>query len=133
MENGVRRFHELVLINGNPEIGEGTRIGIFSEVYDMGGIVEIGRDCDIASFVSINCACSAHRTLQRSNVVDRKPIRIGSHVFIGSHSFIGGGSIIGDYCVVAAGTIARRVRAPDYSLIFGNPAKVKRGHYAPRA
>ena len=133
----MRRFHKLVLINGKPKIGAGTRIGIFSEVYDKGGIVKIGAYCDIASFVAINCADSHRRTIGFSSAdgyPDIRPITIGSHVFIGSHSFVGGDVSIGDNVVVAAGTILRRgEQVPSYSLVFGNPPTIKVGYYARKA
>lgn len=128
-----RRFPKEVLINGEPEIGEGTRIGIFSEVYDKGGIVKIGKDCDIASFVAINCSDSHRRLHGVVDHLDLAPIVLGDKVYVGSHSFIGKGVEIGHHSVIAAGTILKgRKKIPPYSLIWGNPAKVKKGHYAPR-
>lgn len=125
------RFHHLVLINGDPEIGEGTKIGIFSEVYDKGGIVKIGRDCDIASFVAINCSDSHRRLHGLSDTLDLDTIILGDRVYVGSHTFIGKGVEIGHHSVIAAGAVIRgRKRIPPYSLVWGNPAKVKRGHYA---
>ena len=126
------RFHELVLINGDPEIGEGTKIGIFSEVYDKGGVVAIGQNCDIASFVAINCADSHSQVLGHSTSRVYRPIRIEDSVFVGPHTFIPGGAEIGHHCVIAAGTIVKPGVYPPYSLIWGNRCKVKRGHYAPR-
>ena len=133
--NFLRRFHKLVLINGKPKIGAGTQIGIFSEVYDKGGIVTIGTDCDIASFVAINCADSHRRTIgyAAADAPDLAPISIGDRVFIGSHSFIGGGVSIGHHSVVGAGTILRRgEQVPSWSLVFGNPPTIKAGYYAPK-
>ena len=125
------RFHELVLINGNPVIGDGTKIGVLSEIYDKGGIVKIGANCDIASFVAINCADSHARTLGHAETVDCRPIEIGDNVFIGSHVFIGGGTVIGHHSVVGAGTIVIDREIPPYSLVYGpHPCKVKRGYYA---
>ena len=60
IDNQDNRFHPLVWINGDPEIGEGTYIGGMSEVNAKGARVLIGKDCDIASFVAINVADS-HR------------------------------------------------------------------------
>ena len=51
-------FHPLVCINGKPKIGKNVYIGIFSEVNAKGAKVTIGNNCDIASFVAINCADS---------------------------------------------------------------------------
>jgi hypothetical protein len=45
-----------VWINGDPEIDEGTYIGGFSKINANGATILIRRNCDIASFVSINVA-----------------------------------------------------------------------------
>lgn len=129
MADMTPRFHPLVLINGDPKIGEGTRIGIFSEVYDHGGIVKIGRDCDIASLVGLNCASSHRRCLGIEKEIDCKPISLGDNVFVGEMSVILGGAHIGHHCVVAAGTVVREGVYEPYSLIFGNPCRVRRGYY----
>ena len=63
-------FHPLVWIVGEPEFGEGVYIGALSEVNGKGAKVVIGDNCDIASFVSINCADSTNVALdlpKRSN------------------------------------------------------------------
>lgn len=88
------RFHPLVWVNGEPVIGEGTFIGAFSEVNAKACDVFIGPHCDIASFVSINCADSHQRCLGLSDEIERKPIRIGHHVFIGSHCLIKGAPLL---------------------------------------
>jgi acetyltransferase-like isoleucine patch superfamily enzyme len=54
----TNRFHPLVWILGDPEIGANVYIGGFSEVNAKGARVVIGDNCDIASFVTINCADS---------------------------------------------------------------------------
>ena len=45
------RFHPLVWIIGEPQIGDGVHIGALSEVNAKGARVSIGDHCDIASFV----------------------------------------------------------------------------------
>jgi len=99
------RFHPLVWINGEPEIGEGVYIGGMSEINASGVKVIIGNNCDIASFVSINSADSHKKCIGISEEIDRKDIFIGESVFVGSHSVIKGGANIGHHSVVAAGTI----------------------------
>jgi len=122
-------YHPLVWILGEPKIGTGVYIGGMSEINATGTTVEIGDGCDIASFVSINAADSHRKCLGLSPDVDRKPIRIGHHVFIGSHSVVKGGADIGHHSVVAAGTIVDAVQIPPYSLVIGNPMQVKAGYY----
>lgn len=123
------RYHPLVWIVGEPEIGEGVYIGGLSEVNAKGARVGIGAHCDIASFVTINCADSHKKCIGLSKEVERKDILIEEYVFIGSHSVIKGGARIGHHSVVAAGTVVGAVEVPPYSLVVGNPAVVKPGYY----
>jgi acetyltransferase-like isoleucine patch superfamily enzyme len=100
-----------------------------SEVNGKGAKVRIGDNCDISSFVSINCADSHMKCIGLSNHVDRKNIEIEHNVFIGSHSVIKGGTTIGHHSVVAAGTIVGSCIIPPYSLVIGNPMTIKPGYY----
>ena len=122
------KFHPMVWINGDPEIADDVYIGGFSEVNAKGAKVVIEKGCDIASFVSINCADSHKITIGVGDKISRKDIFIGEHVFIGSHSVIKGGATIGHHSVVAAGTIVDGIEIPPYSLISGNPMTCK-PHY----
>ena len=124
------KFHPLVWIGGEPELGEGVYIGGFSEVNAKGARVVIGDHCDIASFVAINCADSHRRCLELSDDIERRDIVLESHVFVGSHCVIKGGAHIGHHSVVAAGTIVGPGVIPPYSLVFGNPMQVRAGYYA---
>ena len=129
MGNQDNPFHPLVFVGGTPNVGKNVYVGLFSEVNAKGANVTIGDNCDIASFVSINVADSHKKTLGISPEVERSDITIEHNVFIGSHSFVKRGAHIGHHSVVAAGTIVEGVRIPPYSLIVGNPMKVKEGYY----
>jgi acetyltransferase-like isoleucine patch superfamily enzyme len=129
MQNKDNRFHPLVWINGDPEVGEGTYIGGLSEINAKGARVVIGRDCDIASFVAINVADSHRRTIGISDQSDIRDITIGDNVFVGSHSVILGGTVIGHNSVIAAGTVLRGENIAPYSLAIGNPAVIKPDYY----
>ena len=122
-------FHPLVWIGGEPEIGKNVYIGGMSEVNAKGAKVVIGDNCDIASFVVINCTDSHKRTIGLSEEIERKDIILENNVYVGTQSFIGGGVHIGPHSVVGAGTIVREANYPPYSLIVGNPAVVKEGYY----
>jgi acetyltransferase-like isoleucine patch superfamily enzyme len=126
------RFHPLVWIIGEPEIGESVAIGGFSEVNARDAKIVIGDHCDIASFVSINCADSHMRCIGLADGIERRDIVIEDHVFIGSHSFVMGGAHIGHHSVIAAGTIVGRGIIPPYSLVSGNPMLVKPEYYRQR-
>jgi len=130
LEIPENKFHPLVFISGNITIKKGTYIGAFSEVNGNKSKVSIGKNCDIASFVSINCADSHKMTIGLRNEIERKEIIIGNNVFIGSHSFIGGYVQIGHNSVIAAGTILiNKGKIPPYSLVYGNPARIKKAYY----
>lgn len=122
-------FNPLVYINGDPEFGEGTYIGAGSEVNAKGAKIKIGRNCDIASFVSINCADSHKRCLGLSEEIERRDILLEDNVFVGSHCVIKGGAQIGHHTVIASGCIVDGVKIPPYSLVSGNPMIVKEGYY----
>lgn len=125
-------YHPFVWINGDPKIGERVSIGGFSEINAKGASLTIGDDCDIASFVSINCADSHKRCIGLSREIVRADITLENNVFVGSHSFIKGGAHIGHHSVVAAGTIVEAGPVPPYSLVIGNPMEVKPGYYKDR-
>ena len=126
------KFHPLTFIHGKPCIGKNVYVGLFSEVNAKGGHVRIGDNCDIASFVSINCADSHKKCIGLADEIDRGCIILEDNVFVGSHSFIGGRVKIGHHSVVAAHTclLIDGLIVPPYSLIMGNPYKVKEGYYA---
>jgi len=102
-----------------------------SEVNAKGARVVIGADCDIASFVSINCADSHRLCIGLADEVERADIEIGERVFIGLHCVVKGGARIGHHSVIAAGTIVDAGEIPPYSLVSGNPMQVRPGYYAP--
>lgn len=123
------KFHPLVLIVGEPQIGENVYIGGMSEVNASKSKVIIGDNCDIASFVSINSADSHKKCIGLSDEIERKDIVLENNVFVGSHSVIKGGAHIGHHSVIAAGTIVDGVKIPPYSLVIGNPMIVKAEYY----
>ncbi|MBI1829458.1 MAG: acyltransferase [Thaumarchaeota archaeon] len=123
------KHHPLVWIVGEPEIGNNVYIGGFSEVNANGARVVIGDNCDIASFVSINCADSHKKCIGLTKNTERKDIILENNVFIGSHCVIKGGAHICHHTVIAAGTIVDGIEIPPYSLVIGNPTQIKSGYY----
>lgn len=127
IHNQDNPYHPLVWINGEPEIGQGTYIGGFSEINAKGARVVIGRDCDIASFVAINVADSHRKSIGLSGDNDCSDIILGDCVFVGTHCAILGGAEIGHHSVVSAGTIVRAGVIPPFSLVM--PGEIKHGYY----
>lgn len=122
-------YHPLVWIVGNPKLGKNVYVGGMSEIQANGAEVIIGDNCDIASFVSINCADSHKKTIEISDEVERKNIVLEENVFVGSHCVIKGGAHIGHHSVIAAGTIVDGKTIPPYSLVTGNPMIIREGYY----
>ncbi|HEV7179843.1 MAG TPA: acyltransferase [Candidatus Baltobacteraceae bacterium] len=133
MDFKENRFHPLVWILGDPQIGQNVYIGGMSEINATASRIVIGDFCDIASFVSINAADSHRMCLGIASEVERREILIGDHVFIGTGSIVKGGARIGHHCVIAAGTVVEGVEIPPYSLVVGNPMAIKAGYYRERA
>ena len=125
-------FHPLVWISGYPAIGRNVYIGGFTEINAKEAKVVLGDNCDIASFVSINCADSHRLCLGLSDEICRDDIVLENNVFVGSHCVIKGGAYIGHHSVVASGTIVDGIKIAPYSLIVGNPMQVKSGYYRDR-
>jgi acetyltransferase-like isoleucine patch superfamily enzyme len=86
-------------------------------------------NCDIASFVTINCADSHLKTIGKLDYLQRADIHIENNVFIGSHSIILGNVKIGRNSVIGAGSLVKNINIPEYSLAYGNPLIVKKGYY----
>ena len=122
-------YHPLVWIVGNPKIGKNVYIGGMSEIQANNAEITIGDNCDIASFVTINCADSHEMCLGLADEIKRNDITLENNVFIGSHCVIKGGVHIGHHSVIAAGTIVDSSVIPPYSLVIGNPMKIKPGYY----
>lgn len=129
IDNRDNPFHPLVWINGEPELGENIYIGGFSEVNAKGARVKIGDNCDIASFVAVNCADSHLVTIGLSDKNICRDIVIEHNVFIGSHCTILGGTHIGHHTVIGAGSVVHNCDIPAYSLAIGNPLIIKKGYY----
>lgn len=127
-------FHPLVWINGSPQIGAGTTIGFFSEVFAKGARLVIGEGCDIGSFCAINVADSHRRCIGLSDTIVYQDILIGDHVFIGTHCAVMGGAVIGHHSVIGAGTLVRAITIPPFSLVVGDQVKPEyyRAHHERR-
>jgi len=132
MDNRKNKLHPFVWIHGNPSIGENVYVGGFSEINANGAKVIISNNCDIASFVAINVADTHKKCIGIKAESECKDITVERNVFIGSHSVIKGGAHIGHHSVVAAGAIVDAGYFPPYSLIYGNPMKIKKGYYSSR-
>ena len=122
------RFHPLVWINGNPKIGENVYIGGMSEVNAKGAKVVIGDNCDIASFVAINCADSHKKTLGIKKVNDCKDIILEDNVFVGSNSSLVAPIIVEKNSIVGAGSVITK-KVKKNSLALSRPIQIEVKNY----
>ena len=122
IEDGVR-------IIGNVTYGRNFSACAPSEFMAKESSITIGDDCDFAAFVTISTADSHLRCLGLSDLIERKPIVIGSRVFIGTGAVILGGCKIGDGCVIGANVVLKNATIPPNSRVRATPPIVESGFY----
>ncbi|KXK61022.1 acetyltransferase [Micromonospora rosaria] len=108
-------------------IGEHCWIGE-NTLLDASGGLEIGEHTSIG----LNCLVFTHSSWlanmmlenhSGSDLIERKPVRIGRGCFIGGNSVIMMGVTIGDHATVSPLSVVTK-DVPAYSLVSGNPARV---------
>jgi acetyltransferase-like isoleucine patch superfamily enzyme len=111
----------------NLKIGEHCWIGE-NTVLDASGGLEIGDHTSIG----LNCLIFTHSSwlanmmlenYPGSDLIERKPVKIGKGCFIGGNSVIMMGVTIGDHATVSPLSVVTK-DVPPYSLVSGNPARV---------
>ena len=114
----------------------------FDKGFNLGGKVQVGRYCSIATDVRYfganhpidNITTSAviyNRKLSHLDVndVERHSLSIGNDVWIGAEVLITSScSVIGDGAIVGAGSVVTHDVEP-YTIVAGNPAKVIRRRF----
>lgn len=125
------RFPEGVKIHGNVTIGAATSICEPADINGKDSSVIIGEACDVAAFVTINCADSHMRCIEQATEIERQPITIEDHVFIGQGATILGGTSIGHHSVIGAGVVLKHVRVAPYSRVRLAGPLIQPGFYDP--
>lgn len=111
---------------GGVRLGNRVEINNYSIVNGTGGI-DIGDDTLIGPGVRIISYQHRHarNATIREQAVDARPIRIGRDCWLGANAVILAGVSIGNGAVVAAGAVVRE-DVPDYAIVAGVPAAVKK-------
>ncbi|WP_436493132.1 acyltransferase [Actinokineospora sp. HUAS TT18] len=116
-----------VISPNNLRIGEHCWIGE-GAVLDASGGMEIGEHTSIG----LNCLIFTHSSWlanmmlenhSATDLIERKPVRIGKGCFIGGNSVIMPGVTIGDFATVQPLSVVAK-DVPARTLVAGNPARV---------
>jgi acetyltransferase-like isoleucine patch superfamily enzyme len=109
------------------KIGEYVYLGE-NVLLDASGGLEIGDHTSLSMNVQVTTHSSWLNNMTLSNVsgsdlIERKPVRIGKGCFIAGNVFVLPGVTIGDFVTVQPNSVVTK-DIPDYSLVAGNPARV---------
>ncbi|GAB2741644.1 acyltransferase [Amycolatopsis magusensis] len=111
----------------NLKMGEHCWIGE-GAILDASGGMEIGEHTSIGvnTLIFTHSSWLANMTLQNhsgSDLIERKPVKIGKGCFIGGLVVIMAGVTIGDFATVQPNSVVAK-DVPARSLVAGNPARV---------
>lgn len=119
---------EIVNNDSSVVIGNNVSIGQNFHVVSCNDALIIGNDVTISGNVMIT-NCDHNYQELGVHILDQKleckHTEIGNGCFLGYGCVIQAGTVLGKQCVVGANSVVRGV-FPDYSVIVGAPAKIKK-------
>lgn len=135
--SSIRRFSTIIVKDkshsakrlSSLEIGDNTYIGEHNNIRAAGGRIVIGNHCLISQHVSI---VASNHQIRKDRLIseqgwdeDRKDVTICDDVWVGSNAVILPGVTINKGAVIAAGSIVTK-DVPQFAIVAGNPAKIKK-------
>lgn len=105
------------------DIQLGTKIGEGLIIYHTGKVI-VNPRAQLGKNITLSPGVVIGKSIDIANGKNQYPI-IGDEVFIGSNACIMGNVKVGNHVLVAANTFVNR-DIPDDSIVFGNPAIIKR-------
>jgi len=119
---GTSIYHSSLVI-GNVKVGKNVWIGPFT-VLDGSGDLSIGDNCSISAGVQIYTHDTIKKRLSgRKLLPEKKFTKIGNSCYIAPLVVIAKGVTIGNFVVIGVHSFVNK-DIPDYSIVYGIPAKV---------
>lgn len=136
LENGVKvgRGTLMILLPDTEKlsqlfIGNGTAINEYNNIRATGGVIRIGKNCQIAQFCSI---IARNHTIETDQymidaplAINKNQINIGDDVLVCANVVIVPGVTIGRGAVIGAGSVVTS-DVPEYAIYAGVPARLIR-------
>lgn len=114
-------IYDSSVVLGRVTVGTDCWIGPFT-VLDGFGDLSIGHHCSISAGVQIYTHDSVAWATD-GKAIERRPTKIGNHVYIGPGSIIGAGVTVGDRAVIGANSLVL-VDVAANTKVAGSPARV---------
>lgn len=116
---------------GNVHLGENVGIWYNAVVRGDTNSITIGDNSNVQDNTTVHTDSDFQVHVGKGVTVGHNAIvhgcTIGDNTVIGMGSIILNGAVIGENCIIGAGSLVTgKMRIPDNSLAFGNPAKVVR-------